>query len=224
MVAYAGLFAVALWFVFLRGDGVPSEIRGHEITKFDDTGVQDHAPPGETVTYAESPPVAGRHGGTLAPCGTYAQPVPSENVLHSFEHGAVALLYAPDAPIEDIRTLESIVAESENNVLSAPYEGEMETPFAIASWGERMDLEEMDEAAVREYVEVLGGEGPEGGAEPCEKDQDEEFEPPAPEATGAPDPAPSATAEPGATPDADQTAKPNKGKTSKPTPKPTESS
>ncbi len=37
--------------------------------------------------------------------------------------------------------------------------------FSIASWGERMDLDELDLAAVDEYVDTFAGKGPEAGQE-----------------------------------------------------------
>ena len=159
-VALIALAGVAFWFFFLRSS-TPDEINGHAITGFGGAGVGDHTE--EPVSYEMTPPVQGFHSSTPAPCGVHGSPVPDENLVHSLEHGAVALLFDPTkATPEDIKELEAVASDADENVLSAPYEG-MEAAFAIASWGERMDLDELDVAAANEYIEAFAGKGPEAG-------------------------------------------------------------
>ena len=159
-VALIALAGVAFWFFFLRSS-TPDEINGHAITGFGGANVGDHTE--DPVTYEMTPPVQGFHSNTPAPCGVHATQVIDENFVHSLEHGAVGLLFDPTrATPEDIKELEAIASEADENVVSAPYEG-MEPVFAIASWGERMDLDELDVAAVNEYIDVFAGKGPEAG-------------------------------------------------------------
>jgi hypothetical protein len=199
IAVYAGLFALAIWFFFFReSNPIPEEI-ADRVETFSDAGEGEHAAEGETVQYEESPPVSGRHAEGAAPCGTHGEPVPNEALVHSLEHGAVYLLYAPDLPIAQIKQLEAIATSHEENVLSAPYEGEMETPIAVGSWGERMDLDEVDEDAITTYIDTFAGEGPESdqGAV-CENTSDQRFEPeeqetPAPGAESGATPEPTPT-------------------------------
>lgn len=159
-VALIALAGVAVWFFFLRSS-TPDEINGHAITGFGGAGVGKHSD--QPVPPEMTPPVQGTHATTPAPCGVHGSPVPDENLVHSLEHGAVALLFDPArATPEDIKELEAIASDADENVVSAPYEG-MEPVFAIASWGERMDLDELDVAAVNEYIDTFAGKGPEAG-------------------------------------------------------------
>ena len=41
------------------------------------------------VTYAQMPPVGGKHSAVWQNCGIYSAPVANENAVHSMEHGAV---------------------------------------------------------------------------------------------------------------------------------------
>lgn len=186
LVAYAGIAAALVWFFFIRPQ-TPDEIRGHPIQKFAESGVNEHVT--GTVNYDTIPPVSGPHAGQPAPCGVHPQPIPNENLVHSFEHGAVALLFQPNLDIETIREIESIVGEYDDNVLSAPYPG-MEPTVVVASWGEKMNLDEFDGPAIREYADVFRGRGPEGIDCPSEADQP--FQP-APAATVEPTPSPEPT-------------------------------
>lgn len=159
-VALIALAGVAFWFFFLRSS-TPDEINGHAITGFGGAGVGEHS--SEPVSSEMTPPVQGTHSSTPAPCGVYGSLVADEELVHSLEHGAVGLLFDPTrATPEDIKELEAIASDADENVLSAPYEG-MEPVFAIASWGERMDLDELDIAAVNEYIDTFAGKGPEPG-------------------------------------------------------------
>lgn len=159
-VALIALAGVAFWFFFLRSS-TPDEINGHAITGFGGTGVGDHTE--QPVEYEMTPPVQGFHSSTPAPCGVHGAPILDENLVHSLEHGAVALFFDPArATPKDIKELEAIASDADENVVSAPYEG-MEPVFAIASWGERMDLDVLDVDAVNEYIDTFAGKGPEAG-------------------------------------------------------------
>lgn len=175
IAVYAGLFALAVWFFFFRVGDLPSEIGDHEVKSFATSGEAQHEEP--PISYAESPPVAGPHADTPLGCGSYAQPVANENLVHSLEHGAVYVLYSPDLPVPQIRTLEQIAADHEENVLVAPYEGEMQTPVAVGSWGHRMDLDEVDEEAINEYVDEFQSKITREASIGCPNEQDQRFQP-----------------------------------------------
>ncbi|HEU4481278.1 MAG TPA: DUF3105 domain-containing protein, partial [Actinomycetota bacterium] len=185
MVLFAALGVGLFWFFFVRGQG-PSEINGHPIREFSSTGVNEHV--AGTVAYETSPPVSGPHAGTPAQCGVHSEQIPNENQVHSLEHGAVGLQYSPDLDPESIRTLEEIAGEFDKDVFSAPYDGIDRGNIAVTSWGRAMYLDELDEVAVRDYIDVFAGEGPEAGQE-CPSTVDSPFQPA--EAT----PSPGATTE-----------------------------
>lgn len=188
-LAYAALAAIVIWFFFLRG-ATPDEIDGHPISKFSESGTGQHV--SGTVNYETTPPVSGEHAQGAAPCGIHGQPIPNENLVHSFEHGAVALLYDA-AQVEPgvIEQMETIAGDFESHVLSAPYP-EMDNPIVVASWGEKMNLDSFDGPAIREYIEVFRERGPE--SQDCDASADQPFQPaPSPTTEGEPSPSPEAS-------------------------------
>ena len=196
VVLLASIVAV-VWFLFVRG-GIPNAIAGHDIEDFDTFTSESRANTLHTtdpITYEESPPVSGQHSPDPADCGVYSEPIPNENMVHSLEHGAVGVLYAPDAPIDEIKQIEAIVQEYDSHTFAAPYEG-LETPYTVVAWAHLMRLDSFDGPAVREFIEVFrqGGDAPE--QTPCLMGSDEPFEPsstappsasPAPQASAPPE-------------------------------------
>jgi hypothetical protein len=168
-LSIAALLTVAFWFLFLRGRG-PTEIEGHPISSFSATGVGEHVQ--GTVNYETTPPVAGPHAQSSAPCGVYAEQIPNENLVHTLEHGGVGLLYVPELDPKDIEEIESIVRDYDTHTFSAPYPG-METQIALVSWGRMMRLDELDVSAMREYIDTFRAEGPED--QECPNTQDSSF-------------------------------------------------
>jgi hypothetical protein len=184
-VVLFGVVALAIFLVVRQFQDIsgPDEIDGHEITRFSSEGENDHT--ADPVNYEMTPPVSGPHRPSPPACGVYGTQMENELFVHGLEHGAVGVLYQPTLPLEDIRRIEAIAGEYDSHVITMPYEG-MEPVVAVASWGERMDLQELDAAAVRSYIDEFRQEGPED--QPCDMDEDSPFEPA--EATPAPSPEP----------------------------------
>jgi hypothetical protein len=182
------LIAGLAWFIFFRNTR-PSEIAGNELVLFSDSGVANETShvPGD-VDYPMNPPVRGNHDPQAMPCGTYAEQPDPEQMVHALEHGAVGLLYDPEAvEPEAIADLEGLVGDYDSHVFSAPYPG-IPKPFVIVSWGEMMQLDDRDVPAIREYIDTFRDKGPEPGVN-CPPGENDTFEP-APEETPTPSPSP----------------------------------
>jgi hypothetical protein len=188
--------------LFMRG-GAPDAIAGHEIEHYS-TSNGNPAHVDFDVTYDSSPPVSGQHRPQAAPCGIHGAPIEDELFVHTLEHGVVAVLYDPTLPVDEIRRIEKIVGSFPSYTLSAPYAGEMKTPIAVVTWAHIMRLDEVDERAIREFIDVFrqGGDAPEAGDIPCPNDADDEFQP----ATPAPDASPGAASPPPASEEPDDRA------------------
>jgi Protein of unknown function (DUF3105) len=183
----------AYWFFFIRPEGRPERIGGHELQLVaENLGVNEHTD--DPVSYSTTPPVAGPHTQSAAPCGVLGEQIQDGPLVHSLEHGTVGLLYDPTAAAPaDIRRLEDIVRDFDSYVLSAPYSG-MDSPITVVSWGELMPLDSLDEPAIRQYVAQFRGTGPENPAPPCPTSADQPFEPaagPTPSPAPSPEPSPS---------------------------------
>ena len=120
----------------------------------------------DPVDYKQTPPVGGPHNPLWLNCGVYGQAIPSENAVHSMEHGAVWITYDPSVSDGDVTRLEQS-APSTYAILS-PFDG-LPGPVVVSAWGRQLVLESADDprlqAFMREYR--MGGVAPEIGA-PCE--------------------------------------------------------
>lgn len=139
----------------------PLLIEGHEVQAFPEYGANEHVDLTLDVSYRQTPPVSGPHSPLPAACGVRGDGLVEEEMVHTFEHGAVGTLFEPGLARSEIRGIERLVRPGNLPVFSAPYEG-LEGEIAVVSWGRRMDLETFDETAVIEFVERFAGDAPEG--------------------------------------------------------------
>ncbi|RMI12607.1 DUF3105 domain-containing protein [Cellulomonas triticagri] len=119
-----------------------------------------------TVDYPQTPPAGGDHAAAWLNCGVYTEPVPSENAVHSLEHGAVWVTYDPSLPADEIAALEAL-ADNQSYVLVTPFEG-MESPITITAWGYQLAVDTADDSRIPVFIQkyLLNPELAEVGA-PC---------------------------------------------------------
>lgn len=117
-----------------------------------------------TIDYPQSPPVGGKHAGVWLNCGVYDRPVPAAAAVHSLEHGAVWVMYAPDLPAKQVSSLKRLVQGRRFTILS-PYPG-LRTPVAAVAWGLRLMLPSASDRRLRSFVRkyAAGPQTPEPGA------------------------------------------------------------
>jgi predicted small secreted protein len=120
----------------------------------------------EPVDYPQSPPVGGPHNPIWQNCGFYSKPVRNENAVHSMEHGAVWITYAPDLPKEQVETLRDI-AHTNSYVLVSPY-SDLPSQVVASAWGKQLHLNSADDPRLEQFVKAYqqGPQNPEPGA-PC---------------------------------------------------------
>jgi Protein of unknown function (DUF3105) len=86
-----------------------------------------HVPPEQAPplsTYPSTPPASGPHNEIALPSGVYDTPPPIDRVIHSLEHGAAVVWYAPNAPAADVEELGTFYAAADvgDRVIVAPYD------------------------------------------------------------------------------------------------------
>ena len=125
---------------------------------------QAHYPSAVDVSYETVPPYGGPHDSIPLPCGIYTTEPRFENAVHAMEHGAVVVWYSPRLLDADgLAALNAIArGQLENSVYTvlAPF-GALATPIALASWGERMYLDEVEPAVVIAFIDAFKHDAPE---------------------------------------------------------------
>ncbi|GAB3277008.1 DUF3105 domain-containing protein [Parasphingorhabdus pacifica] len=117
---------------------------------------QQHVQPGQRVAYDKTPPFGGPHDGVWADCTgvAYPEPVRTENMVHSLEHGAVWITYNPDKVNEE--QIERINARVEGKpyTMSSPFPG-MDSPISVQSWGHQLKVERADDERIDQFITAL---------------------------------------------------------------------
>lgn len=94
------------------------------------------------ATYASIPPASGPHNEITFGAGVYSTPPPMDRVLHSLEHGAAVVWYAPDASGEELERIRAFYGDEEvgDRVIVAPYDYPEQGPAGVMPAGSRMSL------------------------------------------------------------------------------------
>lgn len=115
-----------------------------------------HVPNPQQVAYTQSPPFGGAHDEVWAACNgvVYDQPVRSESLVHSLEHGAVWITYNPDqitgAALDTLRAK----ADGQSYMVMSPYPG-LDAPFSLQSWGHQLKLTDVNDPRIDQFVAAL---------------------------------------------------------------------
>jgi len=103
-----------------------------------------------TVRYPQTPPVGGDHAPTWQNCGFYSKPIVTEQGVHSMEHGAVWITYAPDLPADQVAVLRDL-AHSQTYVLVSPFPG-LPSPVVASAWGTQLVLPSATDPELSAFV------------------------------------------------------------------------
>ena len=110
----------------------------------------------QQVAYTNSPPYGGAHDGFWAACNgvVYPNPVRSENLVHSLEHGAVWITYNPGqvsgAALESLRAR----VEGQPYTVMSPYPG-LDSAISLQSWGHQLKVESADDERIEQFTRSL---------------------------------------------------------------------
>lgn len=131
-----------------------------------------HVGPQQRVAYTFTPGIGGTHDQAWAACNgvVYPEPVRTENLVHSLEHGAVWIAYDPERV--DGADLDALTArvEGQQYMVMSPYPG-LPQPISVQSWGHQLAVSDAADPRIDRFVAALRGNPythPEPGAT-CEE-------------------------------------------------------
>jgi hypothetical protein len=124
------------------------------------------------VDYPQTPPVGGPHNPVWQTCAFYDKAIMTERGVHSMEHGAVWITYAPDLAADQIEVLKTLQA-SGKEVLVSPFEG-LPSPIVASAWGKQLQLQSAGDPRLAQFVSYFddGPQTPELNT-PCARGTDE---------------------------------------------------
>ena len=116
------------------------------------------------VSYPQSPPVGGPHNPVWQTCAFYSKPLINEHAVHSLEHGAVWITFAPDLPSAQVDVLKKL-AKTSNKILVSPFVGLL-TPVVASAWGKQLLLPSANDPRLAQFAKFFadGPQTPEPGA------------------------------------------------------------
>jgi hypothetical protein len=115
-----------------------------------------HIRASQRVAYKHSPPMGGTHDQAWAACNgvVYPDPVRSENLVHSMEHGAVWIAYDPDKITGKAVDVLAARVEDKPYMVMSPYPG-MKSPISVQSWGHQLALTDPADPRIDQFVAAL---------------------------------------------------------------------
>jgi hypothetical protein len=128
-------------------------------TRSDPGRVNEHA---DAVSFKVNPPAGGVHEPSPARAGSYSEEAspPDGQVVHSLEHGYIAISYDPQLAPRDVAALKDIAAAHDEDVLLLP-RNDLAVPVAATAWHRRLLCSEVEPASIRKFVQAYVGNGPE---------------------------------------------------------------
>ena len=123
------------------GCGEVQDVGAYEPRAQDRAHVPPEAMP-PLASYASTPPASGPHNEITFGSGVYSTAPPIERLLHSLEHGAAVVWYAPDATGEELERIRAFYEDEEvgGRVIVAPYDYPEQGAAGILPAGARMSL------------------------------------------------------------------------------------
>jgi Protein of unknown function (DUF3105) len=124
------------------------------------------------VDYPQTPPVGGPHNPEWQTCAFYDAAIMTERGVHSMEHGAVWITYAPDLEADQVDVLKGLQADGKE-VLVSPFQG-LPAPVVASAWGKQLQFADVADPRLAQFVTYFddGPQTPEKDT-PCAQGSDE---------------------------------------------------
>jgi hypothetical protein len=140
----------------VRGVPVPELLEVGVVVEYGDNGNSHEAC---AAGYDTAIPTTGTHFAVWQNCGFYTVPIRDNAAVHSLEHGAVWISYAPDLTADEVGAIEAAVGE-DTHMLAAPYPG-IQNPIVLSAWTRQLAVDRWSDPLVAEFInEYLGRRSP----------------------------------------------------------------
>ena len=115
------------------------------------------------LNYKVDPPSGGDHNPSAAPPGTSTaeNAPPDAQIVHSLEHGYVAVWYRPDLDTASLESLRTLTSKYSRDVLLLPRVSLGETQVAATAWHRRLVCERPEVEAIERFITAYRNKGPE---------------------------------------------------------------
>lgn len=124
----------------------------------------DPPTPDSLPKYDTNPPTSGDHYAAHGADGAFLTEPSPGNLLHSLEHGRVAIQYSPDLPEEDQLALKGVFDSDRGGMIMFP-NASMPSEVAITAWTQLLSCKTFEGGAtldaVRAFRDQYRGRGPE---------------------------------------------------------------
>lgn len=122
---------------------------------------REHVPVGTAVSdYISNPPTSGQHWPNSSAKGIFDKSLPDEQLVHDLEHGYIWISYKPDAPDDVKNKLKEIVQKDDWKIVLEPREKDDQI-IALAAWGRVLNLDNLDEKKIKDFISTYRNRGPE---------------------------------------------------------------
>ena len=114
------------------------------------------------LAYQVNPPSGGDHNPSPSPPGMFTvdNTPPDAQIVHSLEHGYVAIWHRPDVDTATLDGLKGVTNKYPRDVLLVP-RATLEQPVAATAWHRRLLCERSDVEALERFVKEYRNKGPE---------------------------------------------------------------
>jgi hypothetical protein len=154
----AGIIGWGAWAVYQNGRSWEDKANGingiADYRKTDASMLTRNHKAGQ-LQYKVSPPVGGDHNPTWQRCmgDVYDAQIPSENAVHSLEHGAVWITYRPDLPKDQVDKLAGKV-RGKDYLLMSPFPG-LDKPISLQAWGYQLKVNNASDGRIDDFISAL---------------------------------------------------------------------
>lgn len=168
VVLGAVLIGVIAYAAVNQGSGIPGVVTDPDnniegVVAADAAALTRNHVPG-AVDYPELPPIGGDHNAAPQQCAVYTAPIAPEHAVHSLEHGAVWITYAPSLAENDVEQLAQTVS-GDPYLLLSPLP-DQDSPIVLSAWGRQLSVDTAGDGRVDDFIRAYsnGPTTPERGA------------------------------------------------------------